>query len=206
MTKLDRYLSEAPVVAILRGLKPEEAISIAQALIDGGVKVMEVPLNSPEPFKSIAAIAERFGPQVSVGAGTVLQPEQVKEVRAAGGEFVVAPNCNTEVGVACQAQGLAWLPGVFTPTEGFAALEAGAHSLKLFPAEMCPPKVIKAWLAVFPKGTRIVPVGGVGADNIAQFLAIGAAGAGIGSSLFKPGDTPDTVRERAKQLIDNTKN
>ncbi|MTI15635.1 2-dehydro-3-deoxy-6-phosphogalactonate aldolase, partial [Rhodobacteraceae bacterium RKSG542] len=119
-------MEEAPIVAILRGLVPEEALDIAKALVAGGIKVMEVPLNSPRPLESIALIAKEMGDQVSVGAGTVLTPEQVRDVHAAGGTFVVAPNCNTEVGAACQVHGMKWMPGVYTPTEGFTALDAGA--------------------------------------------------------------------------------
>ncbi|WP_041768210.1 2-dehydro-3-deoxy-6-phosphogalactonate aldolase [Pseudovibrio sp. FO-BEG1] len=203
MKSLDRHMQTAPVVAILRGLTPDEALNIAQALIDGGIHIMEVPLNSPEPLKSISLIAEKFGDQVSVGAGTVLNADNVKQVKEAGGQFIVAPNFSAEVGKACQLLDMDWMPGVYTPTEAFAAAELGAHSLKLFPAELCPPSIIKAMLAVLPKGTRVLPVGGVDADNIAQYMAVGAAGAGIGSSLFKPGDTPDQVRQRARALVTN---
>ncbi|MGH0002280.1 2-dehydro-3-deoxy-6-phosphogalactonate aldolase [Pseudovibrio ascidiaceicola] len=203
MNSLDRHMQTAPVVAILRGLSPEEALDIAQALVDGGIHIMEVPLNSPEPLKSISLIAEKFGDQVSVGAGTVLTADNVKAVKDVGGQFIVAPNYSAEVGKACQLLGMDWMPGVYTPTEAFAAVDLGAHSIKLFPAELCPPSIIKAMLAVLPKGTRVLPVGGVDADNIAEYMAVGAAGAGIGSSLFKPGDSPDQVRQRAQALVTN---
>ncbi|WP_057461168.1 2-dehydro-3-deoxy-6-phosphogalactonate aldolase [Pseudovibrio sp. POLY-S9] len=203
MTSLDRHMQTAPVIAILRGLTPEEALDIAQALVDGGIHIMEVPLNSPEPLKSISLIAEKFGDQVSVGAGTVLTADNVKAVKDAGGQFIVAPNYSAEVGKACQLLDMYWMPGVYTPTEAFAAVDLGAHSIKLFPAELCPPSIIKAMLAVLPKGTRVLPVGGVDADNIAEYMAVGAAGAGIGSSLFKPGDSPDQVRQRAQALVTN---
>ncbi|WP_068311195.1 2-dehydro-3-deoxy-6-phosphogalactonate aldolase [Polycladidibacter hongkongensis] len=203
MTKFENHLKSAPIVAILRGLQPREAVEIAQALVDGGIEIMEVPLNSPQPYESIRSIREAFGDRVYLGAGTVLSEEQVSSVAACGGEFAVAPNCNRSVGAACERSGLDWLPGVYTPTEGFEALAGGAAALKLFPAEMCPPALIKAWLAVFPQETKIIPVGGVHADNIAEYLNVGASAAGIGSSLFKPGDTADAVLAKAKKLVAN---
>ncbi|KZL01275.1 MULTISPECIES: 2-dehydro-3-deoxy-6-phosphogalactonate aldolase [unclassified Pseudovibrio] len=203
MNSLDRHMQTAPVVAILCGLRPEEALDIAQALVDGGIHIMEMPLNFPEPLKSIYLIAETFGDQVSVGAGTVLTGDNVKAVKDAGGQFIVAPNFSEEVGKACQLLDMDWMPGVYTPTEAFAAVDLGVHSIKLFPAELCHPSIIKAMLAVLPKGTRVLPVGGIDADNIAEYMAVGAAGAGIGSSLFKSGDSRDQVRQRAQGLVTN---
>jgi len=205
MSKFERIFSEVPLVAILRGLKPEEAIDVASALIEGGIKIMEVPLNSPDPFNSIERIAKQFGDVVYVGAGTVLKSAQVEQLKDCGGEFVVAPNFSPEVGAAAKKLGLSWLPGVYTPTEAFAALDAGADGLKLFPAELCPPTVIRAFRAVIPKEVKLLPVGGVDASNIAEYIQAGASGAGIGSSLYRPGTALNDIAERAKALAENVK-
>src|ERR1041385_6720595 len=169
-------LSYCPVAAILRGVKPDEIDAIGDALIEAGVTVIEVPLNSPRPFESIERLAARHGHHALVGAGTVLTAPDVARVKEAGGQLVVAPNFEADVGRAAKAAGLQALPGVMTPSEGFAALKAGADGLKLFPAEIIPPAVFKAWRAVFPAETLLLAVGGVGVDNIASYRAAGASG------------------------------
>lgn len=189
------------IVAILRGVQPHEVLDVAGALVDAGVRCIEVPLNSPQPFDSLERLAARWGAELTVGAGTVLSPGDVDRVADAGGRLVVAPNCDAAVVRRAKARGLLALPGVATPTEGFAALAAGADGLKLFPAEMLGPPVLKAWRAVFPAGTVMCPVGGVGVHNLAAFKAAGAAAAGIGSSLYAPGVDRATLAARARSLV-----
>ncbi len=180
-------LSYCPIAAILRGVKPAEIDDIGDALIEAGITVIEVPLNSPQPFESIKRLAARHGHHALIGAGTVLTAADVARVRQADGRLIVAPNFDPEVVQAAKAAGLAALPGVMTPSEGFAALKAGADALKLFPAEIIPPVAFKAWRAVFPPETLLLAVGGVGVDNIATYRDAGASGYGIGSALYKPG-------------------
>lgn len=204
MTSIDRFrdaMGALPLVAILRGLKPEEAPAIGDVLVEAGFRLIEVPLNSPRPLDSIAALRKRF-PNAVIGAGTVLTVAEVREVASAGGDLVVAPNFDREVVAEAVRLGLASLPGILTPTEAFAALKAGAHGLKLFPAEIASPAVVKALLAVLPKGTPLIPVGGIGAENMAAWRAAGAAGFGLGSSLYKPGDDAATVRAKAAAILD----
>ena len=184
--RLATALQQLPLVAILRGLSPADAIPVGQVLVDAGWSLIEVPLNSPQPLDSIAALARAF-PQALVGAGTVLDVDQVRAVAAAGGQLIVAPNTDVDVVFEATRLGLVCLPGVATPTEAFAALAAGAHGLKLFPAEMISPPVLKALRAVLPIGTALLPVGGITPDSLAGWRAAGAAGAGIGSALYKPG-------------------
>ncbi len=200
MTKFETAMRELPLVAILRGLKPTEALDIGLVLVEAGFRLIEVPLNSPQPLDSIAALKTQF-PQALVGAGTVLKAEEVRAVAAAGGELVVAPNFNRDVVAETVKLGLVSLPGILTPTEAFAALDAGAHGLKLFPSEIASPAVVKALLAVLPKGTPIVPVGGIGADNMKGWRDAGAAGFGLGSSLYKPGDDAATVAKKAATIV-----
>ena len=203
MTAIDKFneaMAALPLVAILRGLKPDEAPTIGDVLVEAGFRLIEVPLNSPQPLDSIATLRKRF-PQALIGAGTVLTAAEVRNVAGAGGELVVAPNFEREVVAETVRLGMVSLPGILTPTEAFAALAAGAHGLKLFPAEIASPAVVKALLAVLPKGTRIVPVGGVGADNLGPWRAAGAAGFGFGSSLYKPGDDAATVRAKAAAIV-----
>ena len=203
MNSIDKFktaMRELPLVAILRGLKPEEAADIGDVLVAAGFRLIEVPLNSPRPLDSIATLRQRF-PQAVVGAGTVLTAADVRDVAQAGGELVVAPNFDRDVVAETVRLGMASLPGIMTPTEAFAALAAGAHGLKLFPAELASPAVVKALLAVLPKGTPLIPVGGVGAENLAAWRAAGAAGFGLGSSLYKPGDDTATVRAKAVAIV-----
>lgn len=194
-------LKPTPLVAILRGVKPEEAEGIAAALVEAGFGGVEVPLNSPSPLKSIEIIAKRFGQATLVGAGTVLTVEEVNHVAGAGAKLVVAPNANPAVIERALELDCLALPGVATPTEAFGALAFGASALKIFPAEAAPPGVVKAWLSVLPKGTQLLPVGGIMPERIAAYRAAGASGFGIGSALFKPGMTPEEVGRLAKDFV-----
>ena len=201
MPDLRAALTTCPIVAILRGVKPDEIDAIGDALVEAGVTVIEVPLNSPQPFASIERLAERHGARALVGAGTVLEAADVARVKEAGGELVVAPNFDADVVRAARAAGLASLPGVMTPSEGFAALKAGADGLKLFPAEIIPPAVFKAWRAVFAPDTLLLAVGGVGVDNVRSYAEAGASGYGIGSALYKPGRPAAEIRKLARALV-----
>lgn len=193
-------MRQLPLVAILRGLTPAEAPAIGQALTAAGFSLLEVPLNSPDPLASIALLAAQH-PAALVGAGTVLSAAQVRDVHAAGGRLIVAPNYSEDVVRESQRLDMVCLPGILTPTEAFAALAAGAHGLKLFPAEMASPAVVRAMLAVLPAGTALLPVGGVAVDNIATWRAAGAAGCGIGSALYKPGKSADAVQRDAAAFV-----
>ena len=197
---LVQAMAQLPLIAILRGLTPAEAPAIGQVLVDSGFAIIEVPLNSPEPFKSIAALTQQF-PQTLIGAGTVLNAQQVKDVHAAGGRLVVAPNFNPAVVAQALALNMVVLPGVATPTEAFAALDAGAHGLKLFPAEMISPATVKALRAVLPKAAALMPVGGITPDNMAVYRAAGATGFGLGSALYAPGRSAELVHEKAKAFV-----
>lgn len=189
-----------PLVAILRGLSPQEAPSIGDALTQAGFGLIEVPLNSPQPLESIALLAQAH-PDALVGAGTVLTPAQVRDVHAAGGQLIVSPNVDADVVREAVGLGLVCLPGIATPTEAFAALMAGAHGLKLFPAEAASPAVLKAMLAVLPSGTLMVPVGGITAGNMAPWRAAGAHGFGLGSALYRPGKHAEAVRQDAAAFV-----
>ena len=193
-------MAQLPLIAILRGLTPAEAPAIGEALVSSGFVLIEVPLNSPQPLDSIAQLVAQF-PHALVGAGTVLQVQHVKEVHAAGGRLVVAPNFNPSVVAAALALGMVVLPGVATPTEAFAALDAGAHGLKLFPAEMISPATVKALRAVLPQETALMPVGGITPDTMAAYRAAGAAGFGLGSALYAPGRSADQVRASAQKFV-----
>lgn len=197
----DAAFTACPLVAILRGVRPDEVEAIGDALVDAGFTLIEVPMNSPDPLGSVARLARRLGSRAVVGAGTVLRPEDVQAVADAGGAMVISPNANPAVIAATAAAGMASLPGIATPTEGFAALEAGATVLKLFPAEGSTPSVLKAMLAVLPKGIRLLPVGGVAPDTMAPWRAAGAAGFGLGSALYKPGMTAAEVGANARAFV-----
>ena len=192
-------LAQLPLVAILRGVQPHEVVDIGLALVEAGWCLIEVPLNSPDPLRSISQLREHV-PQALIGAGTVLSAQEVREVKAAAGEWIVSPHFDPSVVRESVSQGLISVPGVSTPSEAFAALAAGAHGLKVFPAEMITPIVLKSWRSVLPPARVLLPVGGVGADNLAAYRAAGASGAGFGSSLYKPGLNAQQVGERARQL------
>lgn len=198
--KFNAAVRALPLVAILRGLTPAEAPAIGDAIVEPGFRLLEVPLNSPQPLASIALLRTRF-PQALVGAGTVLDAQQVREVHAAGGELIVSPNFNAEVIAEAVRLGMVCLPGVMTPTEAFGALAAGATGLKLFPAELASPAVVKALLAVLPRGTPLMPVGGITPANMAEWRTAGATGFGIGSALYKPGKQASAVRDDATTFI-----
>jgi len=197
---LAQAMAQLPLIAILRGLTPAEAPAIGQALVDSGFALIEVPLNSPEPLQSIAALTQLF-PQALIGAGTVLNTQQVQAVHAAGGRLVVSPNFNPAVVAQALALGMVVLPGVATPSEAFAALDAGAHGLKLFPAEMISPATVKALRAVLPQEAALMPVGGITPDNMAAYRAAGASGFGLGSALFAPGRSAQQVRDSAAEFV-----
>lgn len=190
-----------PLVAILRGLEPERAVAVGEVLVDAGFDIIEVPLNSPEPLTSIAALVEALGDCALIGAGTVLTEAQVDDLAAIGAQLVVSPNCNPAVIRRTAAHGMVSMPGVVTPTEMFAALEAGAAGLKIFPAEMVSPAIIKAVRAVLPPQVPVLAVGGINADNMGEFLAAGAAGFGIGGSLFKPGKPLADIAADAREIV-----
>ena len=195
-------VARLPLVAILRGVEPEAVTSIADALLEAGFSLIEVPLNSPEALQSIALLARHAAGRALVGAGTVLQVAQVAQVQQAGGRLVVMPHGDTAVVRAAKAAGLVCMPGFATPTEAFAALAAGADALKLFPAEGSSPQALKAMRAVLPPGTRVFPVGGIQPESMPAWIAAGAAGFGLGSALYKPGDSADAVARQARRFVD----
>ena len=194
----ERYFAECPLIAIIRGVRPDEVEAIGEALVEGGIRIIEVPLNSPDPFDSIARLAARMDGRALVGAGTVLQVEQVDQVRAAGGQLIVSPSTRPVVIAATVAAGMISCPGYFTPSEAFAALDAGAHALKLFPAEAASPAVVRAQRAVLPKHIRLIVVGGVGPDTMTPWIEAGADGFGLGSGIYKPGQDPATTLDQAR--------
>jgi 2-dehydro-3-deoxyphosphogalactonate aldolase len=194
-------LAPLPLVAILRGLQPENAQKIIGILCEAGIRVVEVPLNSPQPLKSIEIARREFGDDILVGAGTVLNPEDVQRVHDVGGQIVVSPNTDQTVIKATKSLGLVSIPGVSTPSEAFTALKAGADMLKLFPAEALPPIAIKAWRAVLPKDLWLLPVGGITPETMAPYLAVGAKGFGLGSSLFRPDFSSAQVAKHAQLFV-----
>ena len=196
-----QHLLAHPVVAILRGVTPDTVLGVAQVLLDAGFRVIEVPLNSPSPLASIEALAREFGADVLVGAGTVLSPAQVDDVVAAGAGLVLSPNCHAPVIAQTLRHSVLAMPGVATPSEAFAALAAGAQTLKLFPADVLGTASFKGWRAVLPKDTPMFGVGGIDADNLASFRQAGAAGVGLGSSLYVPGIGLTELAQRARQLL-----
>ncbi|RYE62326.1 MAG: 2-dehydro-3-deoxy-6-phosphogalactonate aldolase [Rhizobiaceae bacterium] len=190
------------LVAILRGITPDEAEPIGEALIEAGWRIIEVPLNSPDPLKSIEKLQKRFGDRALIGAGTVLTTAQVADVASTGATVIISPNANLSVIEASVSRGMISLPGVATPSEAFAAIGAGATGIKAFPAEAIPPMVIKAWRAVLPKDMPVLAVGGITPDNMKSFIDAGTNGFGIGGSLYKPGDDVASVAAKAKLFIE----
>jgi len=199
---LTTFMERMPLIAILRGIKPAEAAQVARTLVDAGFTIIEVPLNSPEPFDSIRAIVDECGDEALIGAGTVMSPQQVCDVKAAGGRLIVMPHSDPEVVIAAKAEGMMIAPGIATPNEAFAALKNGADALKLFPAEGSPPNVLKAMLAVLPAGTSVLPVGGIDPDTLASYWNVGAKGFGLGSALYKPGKAIEEIAVDAKRFVD----
>lgn len=201
LEKFSRHLDECPLVAIIRGVTPNEIEAVAEALIGSGIRIIEVPLNSPEPLKSIERLARLAGDRATVGAGTVLDPDDVARIRDIGGEIIVSPHTDPAVIGAAVRIGLVAAPGYFTPSEGFTALRAGAQVLKLFPAEAASPMVVKAQRAVLPREIPLLVVGGVKPDNMAGYLDAGATGFGLGSNLYKPGMTATEVAANARAYV-----
>ncbi len=200
--RFDGAFAALPLVAILRGITPAEADGIGAALYEAGFRLIEVPLNSPEPFESIGHLRRQLPDDAVIGAGTVTQAAQVDTLVAAGGELVVMPHADLTVIAAAKHAGLPCVPGVATPTEAFAALAAGADALKLFPAELLTPSVIVALRAVLPRLTRLLPVGGITPENMRGYVAAGAAGFGLGSALYRAGTAADEVQRRARRFVD----
>jgi 2-dehydro-3-deoxyphosphogalactonate aldolase len=195
------FFDACPLIAIIRGVRPEEVEAIGGALVDAGILIIEVPLNSPEPLDSIARLSARFGTDALIGAGTVLKAQDVDRVAQAGGRIIVAPNFDAAVVAATVQAGLVSAPGYFTPSEAFAALGAGAHVLKLFPAEAASPAVVKAQRAVLPRDVPLVVVGGVTPDKVAAYRAAGADGFGLGGALYRPGQTAAEVATQARAFV-----
>jgi len=195
------WLQPLPLVAILRGLTPDEATPVGTVLFEAGFRVLEVPLNSPEPLASIKKLVDALGEYCLIGAGTVLSAAQVDDVAAAGGRLIVMPHVDVEVIAAARRRGLICVPGVATPSEAFAALRAGADALKLFPAEQLPPAIVKAWRSVLPAGTALLPTGGVTPAHLAGYHAAGVAGFGLGSALYAPGRRLDDLARRAQDFV-----
>ena len=199
---LSLWLRKCPIVAILRGIEPEEAESICTILEGTGIVIVEVPLNSPNALSSIAILSRAFGDRMLIGAGTLTNPRQVTEVAAAGGRLIVTPHADTAIVRAAKAANLFAVPGFFNPTEAFSLLEAGADAIKLFPSEVLGIPMLKALQAVLPRNTIVIPVGGIDAERIAPWMAAGAFGVGVGSSIYKPGDTAVAVKAKAIGIMD----
>ena len=202
---LQQYLGQCPLIAIVRGVTPDQAEAIGDAVYEGGIRIIEVPLNSPDPLNSIERLARHFGDRALVGAGTVISVDQVEQVRQAGGRIIVSPDTNPQVIAAAAAAGLVSCPGYFTPSEAFTALRAGATALKLFPAEGATPAVLKAHLAVIPREVPLLIVGGVKPDNMRPWLDAGAVGFGLGGGLYKPGQTAADTLETARAYVAGAK-
>lgn len=198
---LHRYLDQCALVAILRGVTPDEAEAVGDAIREGGIRIIEVPLNSPDPLASIERLAKKFGDSMLVGAGTVLTVEQVAQVRDAGGRIIVSPDTNAEVVAASAQAGLVSSPGYFTPSEALAAIRAGATALKLFPAEGASPSVLKAHLAVLPREVPLMIVGGIKPDTMGPWLDAGATGFGLGSGLYKPGQSAAETLDKTRAYV-----
>ena len=202
LEELQRRLGECALVAIIRGVTPDEAEAIGEAIFEAGIRIIEVPLNSPEPLASIERLARRFGETALIGAGTVLQAADVARVRDSGGRVIVSPNTYPPVIEAAAEAGMVSLPGYFTPSEAFNALRAGATGLKLFPAEGASPAVLKAQRAVLPKDVPLLVVGGVGPGNMQPWLDSGAQGFGLGSGLYKPGQSAQETATKARAYVE----
>ena len=200
LSKFNAHMDRLPLVAILRGLKPEEALDMGHAIVNAGFHILEVPLNSPDPLRSIQILAEAF-PNALVGAGTVTTAQQVRDIKAVGGQLIISPHLDDNVVCEAVNLGLISLPGVATPSEAFKAIALGAHGLKLFPAEMISPAVVKSMRAVLPGNIRLVPVGGIGTHNMADYRKSGASGFGIGSALYAPGKSAQAVGESAAGFV-----
>ncbi len=198
---LNGWLQRCPIIAILRGVKPEEAESICAALEEAGVAIVEVPLNSPRPLESISILSRLFGDRMLIGAGTLTDPKQVAKVAAAGSRIIITPHADTAIVRAAKTAGLFAAPGFFNPTEAFALLHAGADAIKLFPSDVLGIPMLKALQAVLPKTANIIPVGGISAANIGEWMAAGAGGVGAGSSIYKSGDDAAVVYAKAKALL-----
>ena len=198
---LKQRMSECPLVAIIRGVTPDEVEAVGEAIYEAGIRIIEVPLNSPNPFESIRRLAAAIGDRALVGAGTVLKVEDVARVKEVGGQIVVSPSTDADVIAATAAAGMVSSPGYFTPSEAFLALKSGAHALKLFPAEGASPALVKAQRAVLPKDVPILVVGGVRPDNMRQWLEAGANGFGLGSGVYKPGQSPQEVGAQARAYV-----
>jgi len=198
-----RWLEPLPLIAILRGVKPGEILDIAKVLVDVGFRIIEVPLNSPEPLSSIEKLSDKFGKQILTGAGTVLNSGSVHDVKAAGGQLVVMPHADADVVQTARSMGMYALPGFATPTEAFQMLAAGANALKLFPAEAAPPAVLKAIGTVLPHGTTVIPVGGITPDKLSIYWKAGARGFGLGSALYQAGMSASQVSENAMRFRDS---
>lgn len=201
MIELDHALERLPLVAILRGLRPEQALAIGEALVGAGFTIIEVPLNSPDPLASIGLLARQFGDQALIGAGTVTSAGEVAAVTAAGGRLIVMPHLDEEVVAAAKAADAYCMPGVATPSEAFAAIKAGVTTLKLFPAELLSPEVVKAMRSVLPPQARLFPVGGITPEGMAPYWAAGVNGFGLGSALFRKGASTEAVRTRAQAFV-----
>jgi 2-dehydro-3-deoxyphosphogalactonate aldolase len=200
-----RYRAECPIIAILRGITPDEIIAVGDALISAGIRIIEIPLNSPDPFESIRRLSTSVGDRALVGAGTVLRIDDVADVKAAGGQLVVSPNTDRSVIAATLDASMVSIPGYFTPSEAFAAIQAGAHAVKLFPAEAATPAVLKAQRAVLPKHVPVLIVGGVAADEVGEWLSAGADGFGLGGALYRPGHSASEVKQNAVGFINALK-
>ena len=198
---LDRYLADCPLIAIIRGVTPDEAEAIGDAIFEAGIRIIEVPLNSPEPLQSIARLAAKFGDRALIGGGTVLRTAQVRDVREAGGRLVVSPSTDADVIMASVSGGLVSCPGYFTPSEAFSALAAGATALKLFPAEGATPAMLKAQRAVLPKDLPVFVVGGISPDNMRPWLDAGANGFGLGGGLYQPGQPAEETGAKARAYV-----
>ena len=202
---LQLYLDQCPLIAIIRGVTPDDAEVIGDTILEGGIRIIEVPLNSPNPLASIEKLAKKFGDRALVGAGTVLKLEDVARVGDAGGRIIVSPDTNAEVISAAAAAGLVSSPGYFTPSEAFTAIRAGATALKLFPAEAASPAVLKAQLAVIPRDVPVLAVGGIKPDNMRPWLDAGASGFGLGGGLYQPGQSPEETLAKAKAYVEGLK-